>query len=95
MHCFTPCRPLIASTPLLCHSAFGVQEDTASLPGSMEGGNLRAGTDQDAESSVNSLLGPVLGKHTHWPTRHCLPTPLGWLCLWWTWGCCCPQRLQL
>ncbi len=40
-----------------------VQEETASLQGSLEGSALRAGTDQDAESSVNSLLGPALGKY--------------------------------
>lgn len=38
-----------------------VEEETNSLQGSMEGSALRAGPDQDAESSVNSLLGPALG----------------------------------
>jgi hypothetical protein len=38
-----------------------VEEETSSLQGSMEGSALRAGADQDAESSVNSLLGPALG----------------------------------
>ena len=38
-----------------------VEEETSSLQGSMEGSALRAGPDQDAESSVNSLLGPALG----------------------------------
>ncbi|KAL0031838.1 hypothetical protein WJX79_010539 [Trebouxia sp. C0005] len=37
-----------------------VEEETSSLQGSMEGSALRAGPDQDAESSVNSLLGPAL-----------------------------------
>ena len=39
-----------------------LQEESASLQGSMEGSALRAGLDQDAESSVNSLLGPALGE---------------------------------
>ena len=38
-----------------------VEEETSSLQGSVEGSALRAGPDQDAESSVNSLLGPALG----------------------------------
>lgn len=39
-----------------------LQEETGSLQGSVEGSALRAGVDQDAESSVNSLLGPALGE---------------------------------
>lgn len=37
-----------------------VEEETSSLQGSMEGSALLAGPDQDAESSVNSLIGPAL-----------------------------------
>ena len=44
-----------------------VQEETASLHGSLEGSAARAGIDQDAQSSVNSILGPALGS---------LPSPL-------------------
>ena len=38
-----------------------IEEETSSLQGSMEGSALLAGPDQDAESSVNSLMGPALG----------------------------------
>ena len=39
------------------------EEEGGSIQGSLEGSAARAGTDLDAESSVNSLLGPTLGQH--------------------------------
>ena len=36
-------------------------EEGSSFQDSLEGSAVRAGTDLDAESSVNSLLGPTLG----------------------------------
>ena len=50
----------------------------ASVQDSLEGAAVRPGLDLDAESSVNSLLGPGLGK-----TAHCYlllnPDPSAWI----------------